>query len=225
MSGATAGTSTAEGHGTSTIAGESALLHLLLSRLTGSPHDWEESSLDECRDLLGAALRSVEEPALRESLERVGTSFLPSSAQWRTRVAREYSALFEVGTAGPPLPIREELTASAAGGAKEEVVRFYELFGYTVQPRFEWAPDHLSILLEFAGWLAGLESGAASPEDAQSLRRAQNDFLERHLQHWIPALAVAVRSFAPDGFHSRVLCTLELFLGQQRARLAEPAEA
>jgi DMSO reductase family type II enzyme chaperone len=205
---------------TSTSAGESALVLLLLSRLTGSPHDWDEAMLEECCSLLDAALLAVEDPALRDALSQLKAQFQPAEAGWQPRVASGYSALFEVGTAGPPLPIREELTASAAGGSKEEVVRFYEMFGYSVQPHFEWAPDHLSLLLEFAAWLAGLESGAATADDTQSLRCAQRDLLERHLAHWVPALAVAVRSFAPQGFHASVLHVLDLFLAQQRARLA-----
>ena len=36
---------------------------------------------------------------------------------------REYSALFEVGSDGPPAPIREQLARGDHGGVREEVVR------------------------------------------------------------------------------------------------------
>jgi DMSO reductase family type II enzyme chaperone len=206
----------------SLAAGESALRLALHARLLGSPHEWDAATRVEVAELGDWARTALPNDTALASLLAV----LPDpddeaeAATW----ARQYSALFEVGSLGAPLPVREEHTASAGGGAKEEVVRFYDLFGYELAPAYAWAPDHLAPMLEFLGWLAGLESGAADDDERGSLRRAQRDFIERHLWHWLPALALAVRSRDGAGPYVRVLDCLEATVRAERARLASEAE-
>ena len=63
----------------------------------------------------------------------------------------------------------------------EELVRFYEFFGLARGDAAEM-PDHLSVELEFMHFLTHLESRAADrPDDLASIRRAQHDFITRHL--------------------------------------------
>lgn len=63
----------------------------------------------------------------------------------------------------------------------EELMRFYSFFGLAREQRAE-TPDHLSVELEFMHYLTHLE-GVAGDDDEQrrSVRRAQHDFLNRHL--------------------------------------------
>lgn len=202
-------------------AGEAALAYALFSRLTASPHDWDDRSVGECRELIATILRCVPAP---DGIGALGGALDAAVGVGSGSLADRYASLFEVGTPEPPLPIREELTATAAPGSKEEVVRFYDLFGYEVRPRYAWAPDHLALLLEFLAWLAGGES-AAAPDDAVSYALAQRDFLERHVGHWLPALAAELRRRDATGFHARVFDALEQFVGAERRRLGRDAGA
>lgn len=206
----------------SLAAGESALRHALHARLLGSPHEWDPATRVEVAELGDWARTTLaDDPALAGLLAVLPD---PDDQAAADAWARQYSALFEVGSHGAPLPVREELTASAGGGSKEEVVRFYDLFGYELAPAYAWAPDHLAPMLEFLGWLAGLESGATDDEERGSLRRAQRDFIDRHLWHWLPALALAVRSRDGAGPYVQVLDCLEATVRAERARLADEPE-
>jgi DMSO reductase family type II enzyme chaperone len=127
----------------------------------------------------------------------------------------EYSGLFEVGDQGPPAPIREDLNTGQKAGTREDIVRFYDYFGYRLGDRFAWAPDHLSVELEFMHFMAWHEASAA--EDALSWQLGQADFAERHLQNWVGSLAEAVMRLAPDGFYSRVLLALRDFVARDLA--------
>jgi DMSO reductase family type II enzyme chaperone len=206
----------------SLAAGESALRHALHARLLGSPQEWDAATRVEVAELGDWARTALADDATLAGLlaELPEPEDEAAAAEW----ARRYSALFEVGSHGAPLPVREELTASAGGGSKEEVVRFYDLFGYELAPAYAWAPDHLAPMLEFLGWLAGLESGATDDEERASLRRAQRDFIERHLWHWLPALALAVRSRDGAGPYVQVLDCLEASVRAERLRLADEPE-
>ena len=63
----------------------------------------------------------------------------------------------------------------------EELMRFYEFFGLARGEGAEM-PDHMSVELEFMHYLTHLESQVeGQPEELSSLRRAQHDFLSRHL--------------------------------------------
>lgn len=63
----------------------------------------------------------------------------------------------------------------------EELVRFYEFFGLRRSEQAE-LPDHLAVELEFMHLLTHLEARATgAPEQLASVRRAEHDFLNRHL--------------------------------------------
>lgn len=70
----------------------------------------------------------------------------------------------------------------------EDILRFYDHFGieYSTERVAEF-PDHLVTQLEFLHYLTFLEAGTAG--DAGPYARARNDFVERHLANWLPALA------------------------------------
>ena len=110
-------------------------------------------------------------------------------------MARVYSGLFEVGSDGPPVPLREALVAGRPSSTREEIVRFYDFFGFDLQADRQWQPDHLSIELEFVHFLAFREAAPGGSDSGRSndlgraLRLGQLDFLDRHLLAWVPATA------------------------------------
>lgn len=63
----------------------------------------------------------------------------------------------------------------------EELVRWYDLFGLSREEQAD-LPDHISVQLEFMHFLTFLEGRHAKDQETRrSLRKAQSDFLERHL--------------------------------------------
>lgn len=128
----------------------------------------------------------------------------------RERLQSEYSGLFEVGSEGPPAPIREDLHTGQKGGTREDVVRFYDFFGYVLEERFAWQPDHLSVQLEFMHFLCfrEVEQGAG----ALSFQLAQLDFTERHLARWVPAFSARVEAIEPRSLYARILKSLGAFV-------------
>ena len=86
--------------------------------------------------------------------------------------------------------------ASNVGSGLDEVTRFYEYFGLGVTEG-GLAPDHLSTECDFLQFVTYKEAAAQSPRLQVSFRRAQLDFLDRHLRLWVPTLAASVA--AADG--------------------------
>jgi DMSO reductase family type II enzyme chaperone len=123
---------------------------------------------------------------------------------------RQYSGLFEVGDDGPPVPIREDLQTGQRAGTREDLVRFYSFFKYSLGEKFAWAPDHASVELEFMHYLCYHE---ASADDGHlSYQLAQFDFSSRHLVTWFPRLANAVQAKSPDSIYGRVVGVVCEFL-------------
>jgi DMSO reductase family type II enzyme chaperone len=163
------------------------------------------------------------EPAIAGESVRIGELGLPYRlgdlesllSQWRETekdvLKREYSGLFEVGSDGPPVPIREDLHRNQPAGVREDIVRFYEYFGYGLDEKFAWAPDHLSVELEFMHFLAYQEAEATA-ESALSFQLAQLDFSERHLVNWVSELAAKVVEQQPDALYGKLLGALSEFL-------------
>jgi len=137
--------------------------------------------------------------------------------EWRLKdrdeLKREYSGLFEVGSNGPPVPIREDLHRQQPAGLREDIVRFYDFFGYGLEEKFAWAPDHLSVELEFMHFLCFQEADAFVNEgDALSAQLAQIDFAERHLVSWVSELAAKIIELQPDAFYGKLIAVMSEFL-------------
>jgi len=131
----------------------------------------------------------------------------------RDELRREYSGLFEVGSNGPPVPIREDLHRNQPAGVREDIIRFYEFFGYGLEEQFAWAPDHLSVELEFMHFLCYQEAEATENQaDALSAQLAQHDFSERHLVIWVSELAARILSQQPDALYGKLIAALSEFL-------------
>ena len=98
----------------------------LFSLLLSSPHD-----LDTKNKLNGIA----------------GTTGLPYSLDLSdlmnefsqrdlVELKKQYSGLFEVGNDGPPAPIMEDLFLLQPAGLREDLIRFYDYFGYTLGEKY-----------------------------------------------------------------------------------------
>ena len=128
---------------------------------------------------------------------------------------RIYSSLFEVGSEGPPVPLRAELVRAGVSKMKEELIRFYNYFSYDLQEQIAWAPDHLSIQLEFMQVLCLKESAQGERGDI-SFERAQLDFLDRHIVCWLPISLGKLVALDRGGFYTIVMAALWNFLEQDR---------
>jgi putative dimethyl sulfoxide reductase chaperone len=97
-----------------------------------------------------------------------------------------YTSAFEAGL--PKVSLRE--INYVREGEKilfEDLFRFYDHFGLDTSSGAlrEW-PDHIAVELEFMHYLTWLE--ASTINNRQPLRLAQQDFLARHLGHWVEEL-------------------------------------
>ena len=198
---------TVSGRATERTAGARCRTYALFSDLTASPHEVD------AREPVGARIGLVAEGlpyALSpdDLLREVAHAELP----W---LQAEYSGLFEVGSQGPPVPIREDLQTGQKAGTREDIVRFYDYFGYRLDDRHAWAPDHLSVELEFMHFLCFHEAQAGA--DRLSYQLAQADFTARHLQRWVPLLAAGVARLAPASLYCRIVAALADFIAQDLA--------
>lgn len=184
-------------------AGLRCLCYAACSELVASPHEVDPRPALRERIGLGDAVPYAR--ALDPLLAEVGGAEL-------ARLRAEYSGLFEVGSQGPPAPIREDLQTGQRAGTREEVVRFYDYFGYVLDGKFAWQPDHLSVELEFMHYLCYRESQAGNDADALSFQLAQADFSGRHLVAWLPQLAQNVDKIAAGSLYARVVAAVREFV-------------
>ncbi len=180
--------------------------YAVFSGLTASPHDVD--ALASVGEGLGAA------EGLPFALD-VDSLLQEFAAARPEQLKSEYSGLFEVGSQGPPAPIREDLLTGQKAGTREDIIRFYDFFGYRLADRFAWAPDHLSVELEFMHFLCYHE--ARESADRLSYQLAQADFAERHLCRWVPQLADAAAKLAPGSLYSRILAATRDFVAADLA--------
>jgi DMSO reductase family type II enzyme chaperone len=189
-----------------TTAPGRCIMYAVFSDVAASPFDAEPAVAGEPID--------IAELGLPYELN----DFEPLLQRWREadkeQLKREYSSLFEVGSDGPPVPIREDLHRNQPAGVREDIVRFYEFFGYGLAESFQWSPDHLSIELEFMHFLCYQEAEQSSQPDgdAVSFQLAQSDFSERHLMTWVSSLAHRVNEKSPDGIYANLLAAMSEFL-------------
>jgi DMSO reductase family type II enzyme chaperone len=184
------------------------LAYAACSELTASPHELDPRSQLRGRAGLAATLRYA--GPLDALLLEVGDAPIDL-------LRAGYSNLFEVGDQGPPVPIRAQLAPDARAGALEEVVRYYEHFGYVLGEKFAWQPDHLSVELEFMHFLCFHESQASNGAEALPCQLAQADFATRHLAPWLPTMAARVHEVAADSLYARVIDAVAGFVAADAA--------
>ena len=175
----------------------------LYSALLASPH---EIDIDEqIQDVDG----TLDMQPYGIDLNAISAAYLQCSRKQRER---EYSGLFEVGDRGPVVPIREQLQFSHLAGIRKDLLRFYEFFDYGLEQNYAWAPDHLSVMLEFCHLLCYHE--CSSGDDHLSYQLAQLDFASRHLLKWAPVFAERVSTVSPDSIYAEIALSLSEFVSR-----------
>lgn len=108
----------------------------------------------------------------------------------------EFCRLFDIGPGGPPCPLVEGSYREDRKVVLKELILFYNHFGLSYsEGAQDERPDHLCTEMEFLHYLTFKEVNALQkgvPPDAY--RRAQKDFIRRHLAVWIPQAARRVEA-------------------------------
>lgn len=129
-------------------------------------------------------------------------------------LAVPYSALFDVAGTRPRVALFErshDPARPAVPALWEDLLRYYRYFGLDFTQRSGGAaPDHLLLELEFMHYLAFLETAAAGSRD--DLRRAQYDFLERHLARWTGTFAARVAAQQTEGPYAALAGLLDAYV-------------
>ncbi len=128
----------------------------------------------------------------------------------------EYVRLFEVGAMGAaPCSLFAGHHEKDRMHVMEELIRFYDFFGLRLGEG--QLPDHITVELEFMHYLASMEAESlAEEEDRESYRRAQSDFLERHLAHWLPVLREKLQRQEPLPFFAELVALADEFVRADR---------
>jgi DMSO reductase family type II enzyme chaperone len=165
------------------------------------------------REVLGAVDSALVEGGRWEVLSEAGE---------KDDLAVEFTRLFDVGAGGPPCPLYGGLYVGARMKTMEEVVRFYNHFGLTLAESPRELPDHITTELEFLHFLAFREAQAIEQgAEPDPFRRAQRDFIARHLGRWVPKLKAKLEGANAMPFFSELVGRLERLLGSELERLVE----
>ena len=140
-----------------------------------------------------AAERSAVYRALAEAFTYTGAATGPFGIS-----GADYNDAFDPSINAEACSLRERAhTEEDQSSLFEELMRFYAFFGLKRDEHAEM-PDHLSVELEFMHYLTHLEDQVTDqPEDLASLRRAQLDFLTRHLSRLVQGLRAGLKTEHP----------------------------
>ena len=108
--------------------------------------------------------------------------------------------------------------------ARDEVLAVYRAYGLEKTGHLRDGEDHIAYELEFMQFLAGRCAAAlreGDEEAAESLARAQLNFLDDHLLNWVPKLTAQMRHFCKTDFYAGVSRLTFGFLKESRAALGE----
>jgi DMSO reductase family type II enzyme chaperone len=187
----TVATITIEEQGAEIVAGARSAVYGQLVRSFSFPTD------SFCRDLVSGDWTDALSRATRHLPYDIETNelvALPSATAGALQSG--YVSTIEVGTGKPYCPLYEGSHRSGRMKLMEDLVRFYEHFGLKIEAGDH--PDHLCAELEFMHYLTFKEAAIqARSEPVADIRRAQRDFLERHLCRWLPRVRSRLES-APD---------------------------
>ncbi|TDA68707.1 MAG: hypothetical protein D9V47_08140 [Clostridia bacterium] len=137
-----------------------------------------------------------------------------------------YSYYFDIGPKYPPCPPYAGIYQNRNGRPMLlwELVQFYRHFGLAVSPAVKELPDHVSVELEFMYYLVFKEHQAAvcAGEDGPGYRRAQRDFLARHLARWVPGFTARVADKCSHPFYRALAGWLQEWVaGEEKLLLGE----
>ena len=135
----------------------------------------------------------------------------------------EYIGTFDIAF-GPshPCPLHESDYRDDVSSTEitEELLRFYEHFQVKLSDKERDYPDHLVVELEFVAYLAKKEADAGKRgNDPAPYCRAQVDFLERHLDKWVPKLDEKIQKSIKQSFYQGASSFLREFLSSHLSYL------
>ncbi len=141
---------------------------------------------------------------------------IPSPSLPQGEFESEYINSFDIGFGlSLPSPLYESAYRedTSSRDITEELLRFYEHFNVKLSDKEKDYPDHLVVELEFMAFLAKKEAdGAQRGNDPRPYRRAQADFLERHLDKWIRKLDEKIQKTIEEPFYQGASSFLGEFL-------------
>jgi DMSO reductase family type II enzyme chaperone len=118
----------------------------------------------------------------------------------------EYARLFGAGCSEAL-----QIGAEDRDDVEAKLRREYEYFGLAVSTDRRSADD-LCTECDFMQYLAFREAATGSDRLRASYRKAQRDFLERHLLSWVPDMVAAATALGPNAVYSWGLDRLDTFL-------------
>ncbi|MBV1919309.1 MAG: molecular chaperone TorD family protein [Pseudomonadales bacterium] len=129
-----------------------------------------------------------------------------------------YTTSFEVPN--PPVSLSENgHRFEAISKLFEELYRVYEYFGLNFeQGTIKERPDVLTVELDFMQYLIYLESH--QQDDVAPLRKAQRDFLDRHLSHFVDSLVNKLKGINLSPYQELGLL-LKAFVSAEKRYLSE----
>ena len=211
-------------HTTAHIASERSRLYQLLALAFAHPVEAFHRLLED-----GSYGQSLAATATAAS-SRVTASL--RVVQSFTEFEAGYITLFQLGSRGKPLV---SLNAGDYAALNDESSRpefllryadWYRHFGLRADTGEDAneLPDHLVCQLEFLAWLGHLEAGAADKVDARrGYRRAQHDFLERHLEPFLSLLTESLLRLREDpvaAYYYALVADAALISAETRRQLA-----
>lgn len=182
------------------------------SLLMSSPSliEMDDDFYTNCADMLAAGSAALPFAFKAYSLSEKLTSLSDSE---KTQLAADYGSYFEIGSDGKMFHLREEVaTAVASSKPKEELIRFYEFFGYQLDEKFQWQADHLSLQLEFVRFLIEAMWSTEDGERQCSFLMGQRDFVQRHIANWLAQTSNNVKTALPEHLYSDILVSCTEFI-------------
>jgi DMSO reductase family type II enzyme chaperone len=168
------------------VAAQRSRLYQLLAAAFAFP---DEDFFDDVQDGTFASALARLCDTLPYDLTGVATLGLGAAGESYADFEAEYIRLFDVGAAGPPCPLYGGVYIGDRMKVMEDATRFYNFFSLRISPQLRELPDHITTELEFLHYLTFREAEARQHGlDPAPLRRAQRDFLARHLCKWVPRL-------------------------------------
>ena len=148
---------------------------------------------------------------------------IPSPGLPQEDFESEYISAFDIAV-GPSHPCtlhesdyRDDVSST---DITEELLRFYEHFQVKLSDKERDYPDHLVVELEFMAYLAKKEADAGKRgNDPAPYRRAQADFLGRHLDKWVPKLDEKIQKRMKQPFYQGASSFLREFLSSHLSYL------
>lgn len=178
-----------------------------------------DEALKELADKRSLWLRLAEDPQVQgtEMAEgfRTLAEFSSKMGESKTEdvlleLAAEYAGLFLGVRQMPPHPSESVYTSQdhlIMQKARDDVMKMYRSMGLEKVGKFTEPEDHIALELQFMAHLSGKTSEALKSKDrvaADKYLEVQRDFLNEHLEKWVPKLVVDIKKGARREFYKAI---------------------